>query len=135
MKLTKYEKEKRPDSAFNPMWKIGQPWPSYDLIKELMTCTVYWVFKTNSHMGRNLIHKHLFITVYTNFRASTVTDHDHFKGHIDAYTIENLVKNCKSKNRFSRNSVWPPKVEFLLDLMSDRKKKCFANSASIYWLI
>jgi hypothetical protein len=29
LKLTKYEKEKRPDRAFNPEWKIAQPWLHY----------------------------------------------------------------------------------------------------------
>ena len=51
LKLTKYEKEKRPDRAFNPEWKIGQPWPSYDLTKGLMTCTTCIEFskQTRSH--------------------------------------------------------------------------------------
>lgn len=49
--LPNMKKEKRPDSAFNPEWKIEQPWPSYDLTKGLMTCTTCIEFskQTRSH--------------------------------------------------------------------------------------
>jgi len=87
LKCTKYEKEKRSDRAFNLKWKSRRPWFSYNGTKGVMTCTTCMCIefsKQTQSQGRNLKHKPLFITGCTNLRTSTVTDHEHSKGHIDA---------------------------------------------------
>jgi hypothetical protein len=45
---------------------------------------------TNSQV--KLKHKHLFITGCSNFKLSTITDHEKSKGHLDACDMHNAWK-------------------------------------------
>jgi hypothetical protein len=99
-KSSTYEKERRPGRSFNQKWKDGRDWLSYNINNEsesenVMKCTVCieHARQTTSHVNLKLKHKHLFITGCSNFKLSTITDHEKSKGHLDACDVHNARKN------------------------------------------
>ena len=57
-----------------------------------MKCTVCTQHGRLTNSQVKLKHKHLFITGCSNFKLSTITDHEKSKGHLDACDVHNAGK-------------------------------------------
>ncbi|XP_052243150.1 zinc finger protein 862-like [Dreissena polymorpha] len=83
-----YEVEKRDERGFHEVWKKDRPWLQFN--DGVMTCSLCQVFfKNNTCVGKNT-----FITGSTNFKVSTVSDHESSKCHQKAAEAE-LAKQSK----------------------------------------
>jgi hypothetical protein len=91
-KRSAYEKERRPGRSFNQKWKDGRHWLSYNESENVMKCTVCTEHAQLTNSQVKLKHKHLFITGCSNFKLSTITDHEKSKGHLDACDMHNVRK-------------------------------------------
>jgi hypothetical protein len=73
----------KPGRSFNQKWKDGRHWLSYNESENVMKCTVCTEHAQLTNSQVKLKHKHLFITGCSNFKLSTITDHEKSKGHLD----------------------------------------------------
>ena len=69
---------KRKKRTFQNKWKENRQWLKYDEMEGIMTCSVCISFP---HSKSNLKNKNLFITGCSNFRVSSVVDHENSRGH------------------------------------------------------
>ena len=65
---------------------------SYKDSENVMKCTVCTQHGRLINSQVKLKHKHLFITGCSNFKLSTITDHEKSKGHLDACDVHNARK-------------------------------------------
>ena len=97
-KREKYDRERRPDRSFSNKWKEGRDWLVYDVNDNKMTCSLCsrYFSATNAPKSQiNLKNRNLFISGCSNFRLSSVIDHEKSKCHQDSITRQHAEVNPK----------------------------------------
>ena len=74
------KREKRPELSVQPKWKESRGWLQYNDEENKMSCSVCIHYFNKSSIGNatcsNLKNKSLFVTGCSNFRLSSVVDHE-----------------------------------------------------------
>ena len=83
----KYEAN-RTERSFQPGWKSGRPWLEFEDGEMRCTFCVTFVAQCRSKENyENLNNRNKFLTGCTNFRSTTITDHERSKMHLDAVSF------------------------------------------------